>query len=232
MYLFHEVTSTTVEELFEDISLSACPGSYRLYYDANGNTLCCDGEIMANKCMGGHFCTLHGSSDAPNCADVILADYKAKGQSQCPASMANYFEDKPNQKKGCTTSVLNASLTGPKHTSQGQCVIYDTAEKNRAAMDSCDNQKQMEDYPCFGDHCTKSLVQPIADKPVLIAISFTDSNGIHRTSYTKASMEAQLDSTRPNWRNQGIDLSKNIQVTEVAKAVYVDKTMAASEIQV
>jgi hypothetical protein len=44
-------------------------------------------------------------------------------------------------------------------------------------------------------------------------------------------MEAFLDVSNPNWRNQGMDLSKNINVAEVAKAYYVDRTMDQSAIQ-
>jgi hypothetical protein len=44
-------------------------------------------------------------------------------------------------------------------------------------------------------------------------------------------MENFLDVSNPNWRNQGIDLSKNINVADVAKGFYVDKTIEQSQIQ-
>jgi len=218
-------------EPFQAPTLSACPNLYKIFYDSNGDTMCCDGEIIANKCMGSHQCTLHGKGSGTSCVDMVLQDYETKSKSQCPASMNHYFEDKPNNVKGCTESELNDTLTGPKNDKRGMCIIYDTLEQNTNAINSCHNQKQMEDYPCFGNNCTKALVQPISDKPVLISIRFIDSSGIHRTSYTRTSIEAHLNSTTPNWRDKGVDLSKNIQVTEVAKAVYVDKTMSASEVQ-
>ena len=222
--------SENTVEPFDTFYLSACPTSYKVLYDSNGNTMCCDGDILANKCMGDNQCSLNGKGNAPNCVDMILKEYEVKGKSQCPSSLQNYFEDKTNNKKGCTASALNNTLTGPKDNTQGKCIIYDNIDQNMTSIDSCYNQKQMDDYQCFGDNCTKSLVQPVANKPVLVSISFTDTSGIHRVAYTKQSMEAQLDSTNPGWRNKGIDLSKNIQVADVAKAVYVDKTMSASDV--
>jgi hypothetical protein len=44
-------------------------------------------------------------------------------------------------------------------------------------------------------------------------------------------MENYLSVTNPQWKEQGIDLSKNTSVAEVAKAVFVDKTLPFSSIQ-
>ena len=54
---------------------------------------------------------------------------------------------------------------------------------------------------------------------------------MHRVAYTQESLEVFLDATNPNWRSQGTDLSKNINVAEVAKAYYVDRTIDKNEIQ-
>jgi hypothetical protein len=65
----------------------------------------------------------------------------------------------------------------------------------------------------------------------LIAVGFTDSMGMHRTAYPKESIVNFLDVVNPSWKEQGMDLNKNINVAEVAKAFYVDKTMDQSKIQ-
>ena len=83
----------------------------------------------------------------------------------------------------------------------------------------------MEQFQCFGKNCVKSVIQTAPRMPVLIQIQFEDSAGVPRVAYTKESMERFLDVSQPNWRNQGLDLSKNVAVAEVAKAYYVEKTI-------
>lgn len=220
-------------ETFENpTSLEACPSGYKTFYQSNGSILCCDGEIMANQCMGTNPCTLSGpgTTDLPSCVSVIQKDYLEKG-SQCPTSIPSYFEDKSTKKKGCTKGDLNSTLTGPKDSKQPTCMMYPTMEENMNAKDSCSNQKEMDEFPCFGKGCTKELVSVAPNQPVKIAISFTDSSGMHRVSYTRASMERFLNVSNPKWRDQGIDLSKNMNVAEVAKAFYVDKTMKQEDVQ-
>lgn len=223
------------KEGFEDNTfLQACPSGYKSFYHSDGNMLCCDGDIVANKCTGQHQCTLNGkgTEETPLCVTFIQEDYKVKAKSQCPKSNPSYFEDSASKKKGCTNGSLNQTLTGPKTTSQSTCMIYDTQEENDTHKDSCANQKELEAFPCFGKDCTKELVQTAAGTPVKVAISFTDGSGMHRVAYTRATMQRFLDASNPRWRDQGIDLTKNISVAEVAKAYYVDRTMSQDEIQV
>jgi len=110
-------------------------------------------------------------------------------------------------------------------------VIYATMDENIKSKDSCWNQKEMEEFPCFGDNCTKMLVQTAANTPVQIAIGFTDSTGMHRMAYTRESMTRFLDATKPNWREKGMDLDKNVNVAEVAKRFYVERTLGQDDIE-
>lgn len=228
-----EEIRSTVEpfETEEESYLHSCPSGYKSYHLPNGNTACCKGEIIANECMSDDSCVLSGkeSSTMPKCTTLLTNLYKEKSKEQCPASMPSYYETQ--SKKGCTNGPLNTTLTGPRTNAQPTCTIYSTIDENLNSMDSCSNQKEMEEYPCFGLSCSKSLVQPTPGKPVQIAVGFVDASGMHRVAYTRASMERFLDATKPNWRNQGMDLDKNINVAEVAKAFYVDRTLQQSDIE-
>ena len=144
------------------------------------------------------------------CTTVITNEYEKKAMEQCPSSMSSYFEDRT--KKGCTNGPLNTTLT-------------------LNSLDSCSNQKEMDEFPCFGNNCTKSLVQAVPNAPVQISVGFVDSTGMHRVAYTRASIQRFLDATKPAWRGQGMDLSKNVNVAEVAKAYYVDHTIQQEDIQ-
>lgn len=219
------------QEFFEDASyLAACPPGYTVMHPLDGTTTCCDGEIAGQVCLGAKPCILNGkSSTLPQCMGMIQQDYKNKGETKCPPSLPNYYEDK--KIKGCTSGPLNPTMTGPKTTQQPSCTMYPSMDDNLTSMDSCQNQKDKEDYPCFGTNCTTQLIQPSAKTPVLLSVSFTDTDGIPHVAYTRASMERYLDAIKPGWREKGVDLSKNLAVAEVAKAVYIDRTMSFSEIQ-
>jgi hypothetical protein len=218
------------DEPFEDApTLLACPSSYKIVHSSDGSTVCCDGDVVSNQCISSHPCLLNGTkSNMPSCASVLQAEYKEKS-SQCPPSMPSYFED--GKKKGCTKGPLNGTMTGPKLDTQPKCVIYSTTDSNVNAVDSCMNQKDLEETTCFGNQCTTSLIQNQPNTPVLVSISFTDPSGIHRVAYTRKSMERSMDATKPNWRDSGMDMSKNIAIAEVAKAFYIDQTLQQSDVQ-
>jgi hypothetical protein len=220
-------------EPFENYYLKSCPPSFKTFYDGNGDVTCCDGDIMANRCLGDNQCTLTGTGtpDMPNCTSIILDSYKVKSTQYCTKSMPQYFENKAKQIRGCTSGPLNDTLDGPRQTSQPMCGIYPLDSENKTMKDSCYTQKQIDAVECFGANCTKEAIQPVPNAPFLIAIGFTDETGIHRTAYSKESMINYLNNIMPNWRNSKINIDKMIENAEVAKAFYIDRTMQASDVQ-
>jgi hypothetical protein len=50
-------------------------------------------------------------------------------------------------------------------------------------------------------------------------------------AYTRESMTRFLDATKPNWREKGMDLDKNVNVAEVAKRFYVERTLGQDDIE-
>lgn len=207
--------------------LTACPAGFTTFYDSTGNPMCCDGELVGNKCIQGKQCTLSSiaAGSAPTCVSLLRAHYQEKSQEMCPLSMPMYYENKATKEKGCTGGPLLSELNGPRHASQPTCKVYPTLQENMNAKDSCHNHRKMDEFSCFGTDCRKEIVQTAPDAPAMIAVHFTDPTGMFRTSYTRESMENFLNHTKPHWRDQGLDLSKNVQVAEVAKAYYVDKSI-------
>lgn len=220
-------------ETFENYYLSACPSGFKTFYDSSGDVVCCDGDIMANKCLGDNQCTLTGpgTPDIPNCTKVILDSYLVKSKQQCTASMPQYFENKGKQIRGCISGPLNDTLDGPRHTTQPTCKIYINDMDNYTSRDSCYIQKQLDALQCFGANCTKEAVQPIPNSPLLITIGFTDNMGVHHTAYSRDSMINFLNNTNPTWREGGFNIDKNIQIADVAKAYYIDRTIQAADVQ-
>jgi hypothetical protein len=212
--------------------LQGCPTGYTSFHHSDGTTMCCDGTVTANLCNSDKQCMLTGSSATiPNCTTLLMEEYKKKGE-QCPTSMPSYYENTDTKTKGCTMGSLNKTMNGPSTTTQPVCMIYSSLDDNINASNSCANQKEMDEFPCFGTKCIKTLTQAKRGAPILITITFDDENGITHTAHTRQSMKRFLDASQPNWKDKGMDLSKNISVAEVAKAYYIDKTMQQKDIQI
>jgi hypothetical protein len=214
-------------------TLQSCPKGFTKFVDSSGDTICCDGTFIAGRCTGNRQCILNGegTSEMPNCTTYLQQEYSNKSESFCPEFM-NYYEDKANNVRGCTSGELNDTMTGPKDPNQAVCKVYEDMNKNIASKDSCYNAKKAASFPCFGKECKKRLIQTSPSAPVLVGIEFMDDMGIVRIAYTKDSLMTYLDAMYPGWKEKGMDLSKNINVADVAKAVFIDKTMSASEIQI
>jgi hypothetical protein len=219
-----------ITEQFEENWLDACPAGYRTYYLDNGNVACCDGELVGNHCLGESQCVLtgNGTDEMPNCIEYIKKLYAKKSKEVCPSSMTNYFENRSKKIKGCTSDRLNASLSEPISSKSPKCMIYSSEEQNINSPNSCYNQKELDKFPCFGSNCKKSLTDT---SPPLVMITFTDQSGMLRNAYSKSSVINFLNKNRPNWRNEGIDVDKNIQIAEVAKKFYIDHTIQQSDLQ-
>lgn len=234
-YLFFHTTEgfqdtnpsiSAIESLYY---LKSCPAGYNSFTLSSGSIGCCDSEVIGQTCSSANACVLGTDSSLPSCVKMLLTTYQEKAKSKCPPSMTSYYEDNVNKVKGCTNGQLNATLNGPQSATQSKCLIY--PDNNREVLDSCLNLLDMEEFPCFGTSCTKELIQPKPNAPVLIAVKFTDPAGLFHVSYTRASYERYLNATQPNWKDKGTDLSKNIHVAEVAKAFYVDRTMESNAVQ-
>jgi hypothetical protein len=227
------IINSEIKEPFENFYLSACPSGYKSFYNNNSDTTCCDGEIITNTCISDNQCTLNGKGtpDMPNCTEFIKKIYAEKAKQYCMPALPNYFEDKSKKIKGCMVGPLNDTMTGPRENYQPKCVIYDSLEKNNISIDSCANQKMLDLAVCFGNNCTKRLAKYNQTAPPIVAIQFTDNKGIPHMAYTRTSYENYLNIANPDWKSWGLDLSKNINVAEVAKAFYIDKTIEQKDIQ-
>lgn len=219
--------------------LKGCPFGFTSFYDKNHNMRCCDGKVIAHECVkkkgtevGECILNGDGTGSVKNCVDVLKQIYAKKAISQCPAAMKFYYEDGQKKTKGCTASSLNETMTGPSDLSKPKCTIYSTFNQNLAKADSCFNYRKVDQARCFGRNCKKSLVSLNKNAPPVVAIDFGDNLGVVRRAYTRESYTNYLNSVNPRWRDQGIDLTRNIAVAEVAKAVYIDKTMDSKNIQI
>jgi hypothetical protein len=216
----------------ENANLDSCPSGYKSIYGNDGDILCCNGQIIGNKCISGEQCILNTDKhdkDIPTCVSIINNIYKEKSKNVCPTTIGNYFE---GSLKGCTDGPLNKNLNAPKETKQNTCYFYNDNIENENNINSCSNQKALDDAECFGNNCSKYLIKTNKNTPVLVAISFTDNSGMHRVAYTRESFIRHLDKVNPNWKSKGIDINRNIMIADVAKAYFIDRTKQKSDIDI
>ena len=208
-------------------NIGFCPRGWKSYYDSNGDMACCEGDVRGGVCEGVPRCSFSAAAGGtlPSCNAVYAAYAAEKAKSVCPASMPNYFEGPTGA--GCTAGALSEDRAAPAIAgSSPTCRIYDSADATAAAADSCQNQRRLDAVSCFGTDCRKSLYVSPASKTALVQVDFTDSTGVRHFTVTRDSYRDYLAATRPGWEKT-IDLDKALNVTEVAKAVYVDRTQEA-----
>jgi hypothetical protein len=231
LLLCYVYMNSGAEPFENEYNLQSCPGGYNTFYHTNGNIGCCKGEVKSNMCVGYDECTLSesGNGDIPLCVTQLIERYKAKSKDECPPSMKSYYEDMSKNIKGCTAGSLNKTLNGPKFNSQGVCKIYNTGDENMHYVDSCFNVRIKDEFECFGDACVKTIVKGRGSTmaPALLAIDFTDASGMRRTAYSRDSYRRYLSVVNPN---NSVDLNRSLNIAEVARAYYIDKTLEIKDV--
>lgn len=238
---YYDMFNDVKAEAFDNPNyyLSACPSGFKMNYDNDGNTICYvdDGLHISSRLIkyqkDGKQCILNGRGTAnmPNCIDYILSYYQKQGMEFCSPSMASYFENNGDKTKGCTRGELNETLTGPRFATQPTCIIYPTDNDNQYSVNSCLNQKELEEYPCFGNNCTKQLIQHGKNQPILLLINFSDSQGMPHTAYSKKSFVRYLNAVWPDWTKY-INMERSIWNADVAKKYFIDKTISKDDIDI
>lgn len=213
-------------------SLSFCPTSTKPFFEKSGDTLCCNGTVQGNTCVGKPVCALSSSHKSlPTCQAFMKTYLETQGKKICPSTMPNYFENQTTGINGCTDGPLNTNMSGPNLNSANMCTLYTDDTKNLKDPKSCYNQKNLADTSCFGKECTKSLSSQKNSNTNLVMVEFSDLDGHKHTCYTKESYVEYLNHSKPGWQSGTFNPDKNISICEVAKKVYIDRTMNSKDAQ-
>lgn len=209
----------------QDIQITFCPFAMKTYYTSKDGAMCCEGALSGNTCLGKPRCAFGpNSAGLPLCSKLYTEYTTEKGRTVCPASMPNYFEK--DGLIGCTAGPISPQTGGPLRTGDKFCKVYAKDAENKSATDSCYNQRRADAYPCFGRTCTKTIISFHRNFPALIQVNFTDSMGMPHISYTRDSARDFLMAVGHKSATIDSILSGSEQVTEVAKAKYIDRIVS------
>jgi len=136
-----EYSSTSKKEGF---AVHICPSGSVSFITKDGETHCCNGDVVDGWCNGNLRCTLspRSKSGLPTCTDLAAAGAAFSGISLCPPTMPNYFAS--TNLRGCSASQSTPDGKAPSDPNQAQCILYPTPALDQVKLDSCYNALQNE----------------------------------------------------------------------------------------
>ena len=140
---------TTLEEGFTtNIRMTSCPLSATSYITHDGDTNCCDGDIVNKKCNGRNICSLSPKPPAGmmSCSDWMNQEWARRSARFCMPSMPNYFGPLHRDNKaieGCSESMTVDNGTEPQVPTAPRCKIYSSEGQDRSNLDSCYNARYL-----------------------------------------------------------------------------------------
>jgi len=125
----------------EGFVIYACPNGSTTYITKNGDTNCCNGDVVDGKCTGNNLCSLSPNNELRLSACSQLAEQQqvAVGIAKCPNAIPNYFKKSDGSLEGCSVSQITPNGQMPLDPTKLQCILYATNELDKIKLDSCYN---------------------------------------------------------------------------------------------
>ena len=193
-----------------DLVINLCPSFANEVQTAKGSTDCCIGDLVDGRCSGNTFCTKSpGRPGVPTCIDAWRNYYKTKGETLCPATIRNYFENILNNRApiGCSTSGIQILGAAPTDWNAKKCFLYKTEESTKRKIDSCDVEKRRMRVQCpiVNGRSPDPKTHPAwwKDGSLLFAFEcqYPFEIGVPLQCYDKTSLMQWWDYEHPGWRN-------------------------------
>jgi hypothetical protein len=193
-----------------DLVINLCPSFANEIQTAKGSTDCCIGDMIDGRCTGNTFCTKSpGTPGVPNCIDAWRNYYRTKGQTLCPSTIRNYFENILNNRApiGCSTSAIHILGAGPTDWNAKKCFLYKTEESTKRKIDSCDVEKRRIRVQCpvvngrSPDPNTHALWWKDASLLWGFECQYPFEPGVPLQCFDRASLMLSFDYENPGWRN-------------------------------
>ena len=219
--------------------VTACPAGTTSYILSNGDTNCCSGDVVGNKCNGRDVCSLSPDPYDKNlgsCSSLLASEWGRRAARFCPRSMNNYF-GKMNRDagsaEGCSASFPTSDGSRPSDPGQPKCTIYSNYNDEVSKEDSCANIKYMDNLVCPMSNASKSFltINGPAGKthPLILKCGYLPpngkSNGMPVDCMDDASVRRYL-SVVPQPVSEEY-LMNSVRFCRSSKAYYIDGTLSA-----
>lgn len=219
--------------------VTACPGGTTSYILSNGDTNCCSGDVVGNKCNGRDVCSLSPDPYDKNlgsCSSLLASEWGRRAARFCPRSMNNYF-GKMNRDagsaEGCSASFPTSDGSQPSDPGQPKCKIYSNYNDEVSKEDSCANIKYMDNLVCPTSNATKSVMSIRGPSgnigPLILKCNYLPpngkSNGMPVDCMDDASVRRYL-SVVPQPVSEEY-LMNSVRFCRSSKAYYIDGTLSA-----
>ena len=237
------LTGTDKKEGFVDLAsmfrVSTCPGGTTSYILSNGDTNCCSGDVVGNRCNGRDVCSLSPDpydKNLDSCSGLLAKEWGKRSARFCPKSMSNYF-GKMNRDagsaEGCSASFPTSDGSQPSDPGQPKCKIYSNYNDDISKQDSCTNIKEMDNLVCPTSNATKSVMSirgPSGNiAPLILKCNYLPpngkSNGLPVDCMDDASVRRYISVVGGSIPET--TLMNSVMFCGASKAYYIDGTLSA-----
>lgn len=218
-----------------NIRITMCPSDTQKYITDEGDTNCCEGDVVNGRCNGREVCSLSPSTvnGVKTCSEWLINEWTRRGAKYCSQSMPYYFGDMERSgPEGCSASESTDDGAEPQLPNAKRCKIYKTQNDELAKPDSCTNVIAEDTMICPQKDALK-YVQPQSGSPAppsLLTCTYTpknhSSNDLPVNCYEPARYQLYMQAkgiTKP------IDPLNDVQFCPASKAYYVDNTLSRSD---
>ena len=221
------------------IRITTCPATTTSHVTADGDTNCCDGDIIDKQCNGTTLCSLSPKPphDLMSCTDWIMKEWKARSDRFCAPSMPYYFgplNRKGGSTEGCSESPPMENGSIPRDQGMAKCKIYKNSTDDYANADSCFNIRAKDNFVAPMPSATKVII-PIGRLPALLHATYMPTNESSVTPVSCYEWERArvfLDAWDPSGKitlQYASQKDTNYQLfCGASKAYYVDGTLSNS----
>jgi len=218
-----------------NIRITMCPSDTQKYITDDGDTNCCEGDVVNGRCNGREVCSFSPNTvnGVKTCSEWLINEWTRRGAKFCSQSMPYYFGDMERSgPEGCSASESTDDGAEPQLPNAKRCKIYKTQNDELAKPDSCTNVIAEDTMICPQKDALK-YVQPQAGSPAppaLLTCTYTpknhSSNDLPVNCYEP--IRYQLYMTAKGI-TKTIDPLQDIQFCPASKAYYVDNTLSVSD---
>jgi len=162
-----------------NIVMNSCPSGSSSYITRDGDTNCCEGDVLNKMCSGTNICSLSPKppNGIKNCSDWMNAEWTKRASRFCPASMPNYFGPIHRTRgavEGCAVSQTITNGSAPEDMTRPKCKIYSTEAEEYSQIDSCLNRKALDGMTAPGE---KSIIRTPNDQAALLISTGIPNDG-------------------------------------------------------